>query len=442
MSLTTAFQIVFAAGAALAIVALAGAGFRLLGRAALGTLTTIVCAAAAASWVAFALRPHRELAVDAGGLTVAALLAASSLALARALARVSRLDAEADRAQAQLGEFVEQQREGAAAELERQLARARADSISTLVEEERRIAEERRAAIAERERLAHAELLEGLTKTQQQVEQRLQGWARDLERSAEAMRKRLADLAERQGQLLAEAETRLAADADRLQLESDEQREAVARLRVDVQLMIEETVANAHTELETHGVERRRALHEVAERLRRRERELNERIEREEADAAGRIQAGLADVQRRQIEQLERSVQRASSSLSDEAAQQFTGQIKAAREEAARRLGRELDRAVESFAREAHGVLAEQLAHVGDAGAQRVERRLTEITGNLDRQRDEFMRALESRFAEAEEDVRRRLAELAADAEAERAVVEARLQELMRRIGETSSLAN
>jgi hypothetical protein len=167
---------------------------------------------------------------------------------------------------------------------------------------------------------------------------------------------------------------------------------------------------------------------------------LTEQIEREEAEATRRIQAGLAEVQRRQIEQLERAVERAGSSFADEAAQQFAAQIKNAREDAARRLGRELDRAVAAFAREAEGILAERLAHVGDAGAQRVERRLSEVTSGLDRQRDEFVLAFEARLVQAEEELRRRLGELAADAEAERAIIEARLQELHRRIDETSSL--
>jgi hypothetical protein len=41
---------------------------------------------------------------------------------------------------------------------------------------------------------------------------------------------------------------------------------------------------------------------------------------------------------------------------------------------------------------------------------------------------------------QAEEELRRRLGELAADAEAERAIIEARLQELSRRVDETSTL--
>jgi hypothetical protein len=137
---------------------------------------------------------------------------------------------------------------------------------------------------------------------------------------------------------------------------------------------------------------------------------------------------------------MQRIVERATSTYSDEAAQQFAALIKSGREDAARRLGRELDRSVEVFAREAEAVLAERLAHVGDAGAQRLERRLDDAANALERQRDEWMTALDSRIADLETDVRRRLEDLGADTEAERAVLEARLQELVRRFESAGAL--
>ena len=78
--------------------------------------------------------------------------------------------------------------------------------------------------------------------------------------------------------------------------------------------------------------------------------------------------------------------------------------------------------------------LAERLAHVGDAGAQRLERRLSEATAVLEEQRETRLHALDARIGEFEAELRRRLEELAADAEAERAVLEARVQELVRRL--------
>jgi hypothetical protein len=82
-------------------------------------------------------------------------------------------------------------------------------------------------------------------------------------------------------------------------------------------------------------------------------------------------------------------------------------------------------------------VLGERLANVGEAAAQRLERRLDDASTELERQREELASALESRLGAAEADLRRRLGELAADAEAERGVLEARLHELQRRLDQS-----
>jgi hypothetical protein len=149
-----------------------------------------------------------------------------------------------------------------------------------------------------------------------------------------------------------------------------------------------------------------------------------------------RIHANFADVERRQLEQLERIVSRATASYSDAAAQQFADTIKSARESAATRLSRELDRAVQAFAREAQTVLAERLTQVGNAGAQRLEQRLGQVTAGLERQRTEAVSEFESRLLQAEQEMRRRVEGLVADVEAERGVLEARLRELARRVDE------
>jgi len=434
VALTTLFDILFAAAAAVAALALGAAALRRVSATILLVLTAVVAGAAVVAWVFFALRGDRELAVAAGGLSVCALVVAGATALRRAHAETAAFDEHLAAAHAQLQAQVDTEARDRAAELDRTLARARADSVSLLQEEERKLAEEHRREFAERERDLADRLTAALTSTQAQVEQRLGSWAQDLERGADATKIRIAEVAQRQKQLLTDVELRLAADAERFAAESEAQRSALSRLRGEVEQALEEVLGAAHTEVEAHAAERRRALHELDERLRRRERELLERIEREEIDAAARIRAGFDDVVRRQVEQMGRIVERATVTYSDEAAQQFATLVKSSREDAARRLSRELDRAVEVFAREAEAVLAERLAHVGDAGAQRLERRLTEATNVLERQRDEWLTALDARIGEVESDVRRRLDELGADAEAERAVLEARVQELVRRV--------
>ena len=436
MPVTTAFDIAFAAGVALAALALAGAVFRALHRFILGALALIVSGGAIAAWVVYAVRHNhpRELAVAAGGLTLCAVATAGAILLRRALLRADDTDAYLAQAQTRLRELIDREAEERAAELERTLARARADSVSLMAEEQRRIAEERRTEFAEQERATANVLTESLTATQSQVEQRLSDWAQDLDRAAGATKERISDLTEHQKRLLADVEARINADADRFTADSEEQRAALARLRGDLDKSLEDTLAAASAEIDAHAAERRRALHELEERMRRRERELMEQIEHEESESVQRIRAGFADVERRQLETMERILERAAATFSDEATQQFAALIKTGREDAARRLARELDRSVEVFAREAEAVLAEKLAHVGDAGAQRLERRLAEAAKSLERQGDEWMSSLDGRIGELEADVRRRLDELNADAEAARAVLEARLQELLRRV--------
>src|SRR5207248_10800763 len=161
--------------------------------------------------------------------------------------------------------------------------------------------------------------------------------------------------------------------------------------------------------------------HEVSERLRQRERELRDRIAAEETDAVRRIQAGFADVERRQIDQLTRIVDRTATRLSVAAVEQFSATVKAARDDAAKRLSRELERAVAQFSHDAQSVLGERLAQVSDAGASRVDRKLSEILASIEHRRDEFLSDFQRRFGDAEIELGSQIRAIAADAEAERA---------------------
>ena len=437
MTRETALQIAFAAAAVAAAAALAAAALGRASRSALFGLAGFAGIATIVGWVVFALGPTGSLGVSAGGLTVCALALVAAIAVHQAVVRSRRIDAEVDRAEGRLLAVIERESTERAAELERMLARARAESLSMLAHEERRIADERRALVTDREERASGELTEALAIAQRRVERRLAEWSGDLEKSQAAVTARLAQLAERQGKLVTEAEARLMNELSQLTSDTDEKRVGLTRLRDELRKATDDALATANAELEAHGAERRRALHELSERLRRRERSLAEQIEREEADARQRVQATSADVERRHVERLERVVERTTASYSEAASKEFAEAIKGAREDAARRLARELDRAVQAFAREAEGVLAERLSNIGNEGVQRLERRLTEATSGFDRQRDELVAALEVRVSQAEADLRSRLDGLSADAEAERAVIEARLHELARRIEET-----
>jgi hypothetical protein len=440
VALTTIADLVFAGGVVLAALTLAGAALHRGATSMLAASAVLEACAAVGIWIAFALRHDRPLAVAAGGLTVCTIATGAALLLRRALRRVAAVDARLAEAQVDLLASVEREKTTLGKELQLTLARARADSRSLLEGQERQIAEERRELVAEREHQATAALGDKLSQVQAQIEQRLAEWSQDLDRAAEATRTRISELEQRQQQLLREIELRLTADAERLSAESEEQRTGVARLRADLNRTLEDALGQVRGELEAHAAERRRALHELESRMSRRERELAEQAQREEADAVQRVRAGFDDISRRQTEQLERAVDRAVASHADEAAQRFAQLVKTSREDAAKRLARELDRAVSTFAREAETVLAERLAHVGDAGAQRLEHRVSDVAGELERRHDELVAAHDLRLGELESEMRRRIEELKADLDAERGVLEARLQELMRRFASAAAV--
>jgi uncharacterized protein YukE len=349
------------------------------------------------------------------------------------------LEREIERGKTAFDEVVTQEISRRAAELENTLARARADSLSQLADEERRIAEERRRDVAERERDATARLGEQLIQAQAAVEQRLADWQNDIDKLQQGLSDELKRIEAKQRQLMTEVESKIGQDAEGLQAEIEEQRGLITRLRADLKRSAEEVSQQANAELEQHTAERRHALHEVADRLRKRERDLQELVERESNDAVQRIQVALGDIERRQVEQLQRIVSRETTRYAEAASLQFDNAIKSAREEAARRLSRELDLSVERFAREAEGVLTERLNVVSDAAAQRVEERLARLRSALERQRDDALLSLEDRAHQVESGLRERLSEIATDAESERAVLDGRLRELSRRLDELTA---
>ncbi len=435
----------FSIGFVVAILLLAAsyvlaASGRLSGRTAYA-LAALTGSAAVAAWIALALDPELALAVAAAGLTVCSLAQLGAYALSRLIRRGRALDADFTRAEDRLRTLIDRESTDRAAELERTLAISRADSLSLLADEERRLTDERRGSLLKREAQLRDELAASLSAAQQQVERRFAEWSADLDRVQERLAEQISGVGERQRELIAKVEARIAADADRIVGESDEQRAAVARMRDELGRAIEESVQSANAELESQSIERRRALHEVAERLRKREHALREQIEREETEASQRIAAGFAEIERKQLDQLQRVIDRASSGYSEVASQQFGEAIKIAREDAAKRLAREMERAVASFEREASGVLSDKLGQISDAGTQRLEKRLGQIAAGLERQRDDAVAALERRLAEAEEELMRRVQALMADVDADRTVIQARLTELGRRIDETYARA-
>jgi hypothetical protein len=374
-------------------------------------------------------------------LVAVAALAGTVIALRRAQASADALERSIERGRARFDEVVSHELELRASELERTLAIARSQSLALLADEERRIIEERRRDVAERERDATAALGDALTATQQAVESRLAGWASDLEKLQERFAAELERVARRQEQLATEFEKRLEDEAERLQVAMDEHRALIVRTRDELLRAAQEQVQEAAAELEQHAADRRHSLHELEERLRKREHALDERIEHEQTEALTRIAVSLGDVEQRQLEQVKRTVSREATRYAEAAAQQFETTIRTAREDAARRLHRELDLAVERFAREANGVLAEQVEQIAHDAVQQVEARLATLPDVLARQRDDTLGSFERRVQTVEANLRARLQEIATEAEVERELLDRRLHDLMRKVDELTARA-
>lgn len=390
--------------------------------------------AAACGWVAWGFQTERELALAATGLVAAALAQAGAAFVARTTRRSREADATLDRARAQIRSVIEEEKAASTEELQRWIARTRADSLSLLAEEERKLAEQRRAALIEQERKAAEELAQALAAVERRVDERVRAWSDDVDRAQHGLSGQVAKLEQRQRQLITEAETRIEAEAAELVSTTDDQRASVLRLREELERSAQAAVAGALNELETHTNERRRVIEEISERLRKREHALSEQIGRSEAEAVARIEAAFADVERRQVEKLQRVVAREGERYAEAAVQQFDTALRGAREEAATRLSRELDRGVETFMRQAEAMVAERLSHLGDSGQQRLEARLRQAQTAFERQHEQLTESAERRIALADAELRRVLGAVAAEAEAERAVLEARLEELSRRI--------
>ena len=186
-----AVAVAFSIGFAVAIVVLAAsfavaAGGRLSGRTAY-LLAALTGSAAVAAWIALAFEPDLTLAVAAAGLTVCAFAQLGAYALSRLVRRGRALDADFSRAEERLRTLIDRESTDRAAELERTLAIARADSVSLLADEERRLTEERRGSMLTREAQLRDELAASLSAAQQQVERRFAEWSGDLDRVQERL---------------------------------------------------------------------------------------------------------------------------------------------------------------------------------------------------------------------------------------------------------------
>ena len=229
-----------------------------------------------------------------------------------------------------------------------------------------------------KERELSERLAETLAGVERRVEERLHAWEADLERSQRSLEGEVSALEQKQNQRIAEVEARIEAEAGELGTTIDQQRVASIRLREELEQTAKEALTEALDELQSQAADRRRAIEEIADRLRQREHALTEQVDNAESEARARLEIASAELERRQAEQLERALAREVDRLSEAGALEFENRMRAIREEAADRLQSELDRMSETFLRRADALISSQFQHVADVASQRLSERIAE----------------------------------------------------------------
>jgi hypothetical protein len=326
------------------------------------------------------------LAAAVVALVVGCTLLALSLRRARArAARTEQLVTEARRA---VRAAAEEEATAQSEQLRVSIARAQADSLSSYVAEERRLADQRRGELTVRERELSDRMAELVAAVELRVEERLRAWESDLERAQNALHGAVSTLEQRMRQRISEVESRVATEADELDAAIDEHRAAAVRLREELESSARDSLARALEELQIQADDRRRTVDELNDRLRQHEHSVSEQVDRAESEARTRIELAFAELERRQVEHLERATAREIDARSESGAIEFENRMRAIREEAAARLHDELDRIAETFLRRADSLIATELQQAVVAASQRLDDRIVQLVRQQEAQRE------------------------------------------------------
>jgi hypothetical protein len=309
----------------------------------------------------------------------AVLVVVLALALRRSHDRAVRTEQLVSEARRTVRAAAEEESATQAEQLRVAIARAQADSLSAYVAEERRLSDQRRGELAVRERELSERMAELVAAVEQRVEERLRAWESDLERAQNALQGSVATLEQRMRQRISEVESRVASESDELDSTIDGQRAAAVRLREELETSARDALARSLEEVQLQADDRRRTIDDLNERLRQHEHAVTEQVDHAESEARTRIELAFAELERRQVEHLERAMAREIDSRSEAGALEFENRMRAIREEAADRLREELDRIAESFLRRADGIIAAELQQAVTAASQRIDDRLIEL---------------------------------------------------------------
>ncbi len=315
---------------------------------------------------------------------VLVLCAGLVLALRRSRARTARTEQLVTEARRAVRAAAEEESAAQGEQLRIAIARAQADSLSAYVAEERRLSDQRRGELTVRERDLSDRMAELVAAVEQRVEERLRAWESDLERAQNALQGAVSTLEQRMRQRIADVETKVAAESDELDATIAEQRASALRLREELETSARDALARALEELQTQADDRRRTIDELNERLRQHEHAVTEQIDRAESEARTRIELAFAELERRQVEHLERALSREIDARSEAGALEFENRMRAIREEAADRLREELDRIAESFLRRADGLIAAELQQAVSTASRLLDDRIIELVRQQD----------------------------------------------------------
>jgi hypothetical protein len=321
-------------------------------------------------------------------LAVLVLCAVLALSLRRSRARAARTEQLVTEARRAVRAAAEEESAAQSEQLRVAIARAQADALSSYVAEERRLADQRRGELTVRERDLSDRMAELVAAVEQRVEERLRAWESDLERAQNALQGAVATLEQRMRQRISEVESRVATEADELDAAIDEQRVAAARLREELESSARDALAHALDELQVQADDRRRTVDELNDRLRQHEHSVSEQVDRAESEARTRIELAFAELERRQVEHLERATAREIDARSEAGAIEFENRMRAIREEAAARLHDELDRIAETFLRRADSLIATELQQAVMAASSRLDDRIVELVRQQEAQRE------------------------------------------------------
>lgn len=370
-----------------AVVVARGARERLL--VSVAALVGAMAVAAAAGLAISLIRADGDWRIHTVGLvalTTFALGETGLVLLNRLRGRDMRLMGLVEQAFRHVDERIESHAQQRARELEHTLARERARSQHLLIDQERKLAEARQAAITAAEQTASDDLLRRIDTAQAELVARITGWSTDLTRAQDEHARRIEDHGRTQRTELSAQRTQLDEHEAALRELSTLHEHRVEEVKTEFAELLSELGKGLHHELEIDEQHFRREIAQLTERLKAVSQALREDAYREELDARTRLAADIGEAERRVVASFERSLERAADRVAETAERRFDEQIRESREETANRLTSELQRTRDAYARQIEDEIEGRMQEVATQTTQRLQRQLDQVVRQAESQ--------------------------------------------------------